>query len=69
MEGDGLEVGHLQRVVRRDDEAEMVAVVLGPLCKILGVDVITARTEQPGLLPVTGDAVAAQIIKMRRERR
>jgi hypothetical protein len=69
LAGEALEVGHFQRVVRRDDEAEMVAVVLGTLGEILGVDVIAARTEQPGLLPVTGDAIAAQIIEMRRERR
>ena len=42
--GEGLEVCHLDRVLRRDDEAEMVPVVLGALGEGLG----DRRLRSPG---------------------
>ncbi len=65
--GEGLEVGHLHGVVGRDDEAEMMPVILAPLSERLRVGVIGTRSEQPGLLPVPGDALAAQIAEVGRK--
>ena len=67
--GEGFEVGHLHGVLGRDDEAEMMPVVLAPLGEGAAVDVVALRPEQPGLLSVPGDALAAQIVEMGRERR
>src|SRR3546814_20691025 len=50
--GEGAQVRHLQRVVRRDDEPKMVAIIFAALGKFLRVEVIAARAEQPGLLPI-----------------
>src|SRR3546814_10429648 len=56
--GEGAQVRHLQRVVRRDDEPKMVAIIFAALGKFLRVEVIAARAEQPGLLPIPGNALA-----------
>ena len=66
--GEGSEVGHLQRVVGRDDEAEMMPVVLAALGEGAGIRVFASRPEQTGLLPVSGHALAAQIVEMLRQR-
>src|SRR3546814_6994926 len=66
--GEGAQVRHLQRVVRRDDEPKMVAIIFAALGKFLRVEVIAARAEQPGLLPIPGNALAAQIAEMGRGR-
>jgi hypothetical protein len=47
----------------------MVAVLFGALGEGLGVGIIGVRAEQPGLLPVPGDALAPEIAEMRSERR
>ncbi len=52
LAGEALEVGHLRRVLWRDDEAEVMAVVLAPLREGLGIGVLSLRAEQPRLLPV-----------------
>jgi len=67
--GEGFEVRHFQRVVGRDDEAEMVAVVLAALGEGASIRLFLSRPEQPRLLAVAGHPVAAQIIEMRAERR
>ena len=46
-----------------------MAVLLAPLGEGLGVGVLGLRTEQPGLLPVPGDALAPEIAEMGGERR
>ena len=66
--GEGFEVRHVHGVLRRDDEAEMVAIVAATLGEGAALDLIRLRPEQPGLLSVTGHALAAQIIEMGRER-
>ena len=66
---EALEVGHLHGVVGRDDEAEMMPVVLAPLREGLRIGIVGAGTEQPRLLSVPGDALAPQIVEMGRERR
>lgn len=65
--GEGAQVGHLDRIVRRDDEAEMMAVVLAALGKGLCIGVACLGPEEPGLLPVLGDAFTAQIGEMGRQ--
>ncbi|CAM5612877.1 hypothetical protein MAUB1S_10412 [Mycolicibacterium aubagnense] len=63
------EVGHLDGVVGRDDEAEMMAVLLAPCREGLGIGVVDFGAEQPGLLSIPGDAFAAQIAQVGGERR
>jgi len=67
--GEAAQVRHLQGVVRRDDEAEMMAVILAAAGEILRVHFLATRTEQVRLFPIPGDALAAQIIEMSAERR
>ena len=69
LAGEALEVGHLRRVLGRDDEAEMMAILLAPLGEGLGIGILGLRTEQPRLLPVPGDALAPEIAEVGRERR
>jgi hypothetical protein len=69
LAGEGLEVGHLGRVLGRDDEAEVVAVVPGTIGECLGVGVLGLRSEQPGLLPIPGDPLAPEIGEVGGERR
>ena len=66
--GVSLEVGHVGGVLRRDDEAEMMPVALAALREVPRVHLVVLRPEQPGLLPVAGHAVPAQIIEVRAER-
>ena len=54
LAGEALEVGHLRRVLGRDDEAEMVAVLLAPLGEGLGVGILRLRAEQPAPSPRPG---------------
>jgi hypothetical protein len=45
--GEGAEVSHLSRVLRRDRESEMMPIILAPLCKCLGVCLLRGRAEHP----------------------
>src|SRR5579885_3215131 len=65
--GEPLEVRHIDRVIRRHDEAEMVAIVGAALREGLGIGLVGAGTEEPRLLSVPGDALAPQIAEMGRE--
>src|SRR3546814_9463147 len=47
LEGEGLEVGHLWRVLGRDDEPEMMPVVLSPLGEGLGIELGRAHACTP----------------------
>src|SRR6185437_7822420 len=58
---EGLEVADLRRVLRRDNEAEVVAVVLAAFREAALVGVIAGRIEHPRRCSVTGDAVALEI--------
>ena len=69
LAGEALEVGHLGGVLGRDDEAEMMAVILAALGEGLRIGVVGLGSEQPRLLAVPGDALAPQIAEMGRERR
>lgn len=63
------EVGHIRRVLGRDDEAEMVAVILTALREGLGIGILDVGAEQVGLLPVTGHALAPEITEVSGQRR
>ena len=69
LAGEALEVGHLRRVLGRHDESEMVTVLLAPLGEGLRVRVLRLGAEQPGLLPVPGDALAPEVAEMGSKRR
>ncbi len=66
---EGFEIRHLERVVGRDDEAEMVPVVAAALGEGPPVGGLRLRPEQTRLLPVPGHALAAEVIEMRAQRR
>src|SRR3546814_10711127 len=59
----------LRRVLGRDDEPEMMPVVLSPLGEGLGIGRLRLRPEQLRLLPVPGDALALQVVEVGGERR
>lgn len=67
--GEGPEIGHVDGIVGRDDESEMVAIVLTPLREGLRIGVVTARSEEMGFLSITGHALAAQIVEVGGKRR
>ena len=58
---EGPEVGHLRRVLGRDDEPEMVSVILAPLGEGALVGRIGPGVEHAGVRAVPGDALALQI--------
>lgn len=66
---ESFEIGHLAGVLGRDDEAEMMPVVLAAIREGRVVSAVTAGIEHHRLLTVTGDAVALQIGKMGGQRR
>src|SRR5690606_27818595 len=68
---------HIRRVLGRDNEAEMMPVILAALGEGTYVHVVAFRAEHPRLfvlLPIahfvrgTGHAIAAQVIEVRAER-
>src|SRR5690606_21043888 len=67
--GEGSEVRHVGRVVRRDNETEMMPVVAAAFGEGADIGILGSRPEQPRLFPVTGHAVTAQIVEMGSERR
>ena len=67
--GEGFEVRHVHGVLGRDDEPEMMPVLVAALGEGAAVHLVALRPEQTGLLAVTGHALAAQVAEMRRERR
>ena len=68
LTGEALEVAEIRRVLRRDDETEMMPIFLATLSECLGIGVFRLRTEQPRLLSVPGYAVAAQVAEMSAKR-
>jgi len=62
--GEGFEIGHLQRVVGRYNEAEMVPVALAALGEGARVRILGLRPEQVGLLSIAGYALATEIVEM-----
>ena len=66
---EGFEIRHLERVVGRDDEAEMMPVIAAALGEGPRVGSLRLRPEQTRLLPVPGHTVTAQVIEMRAQGR
>src|SRR3546814_8490781 len=54
----------LGAILRRDNEAELVAVAIGPLQESLAVDLISIRTIEHAALALAGRAVTLQITKV-----
>nr|WP_275398511.1 hypothetical protein [Novacetimonas hansenii] len=67
--GVALEVGHIRRVLGRDDETEMVTVVLAAFGERLRVGIVDAGTKQPRLFTILRHALPAQVTQMGGERR
>ena len=59
--GESPKVGHVACVLGRDDEAEMVAVVLAAFCESGAVSAVAAGIEHLGSLAAAGHAVALQV--------
>ena len=61
LAGEDLEVGHLSRILRRHDEAEVVAVIFASFSEGALIDGIGPCIEHTGIYAITGDAVALEI--------
>ena len=58
---EGLEVGHLAGILRRDDEPEMMAIVLAPFRESRAIGTVAAGIEHLGPLATTRHSIALQI--------
>jgi hypothetical protein len=67
--GEGLQVGHIAGVLRRDNEPEMVTVVLAAFGKRRAIGAVAAGIKHLGPLTTPGHAIALQIREMGRQRR
>jgi hypothetical protein len=65
---ESLHVGKWGRIIRRENEPEMMPVALASLSEGLMIAIVALGTEHPGLFAVLGHAVAAEIGKMRGKR-
>jgi hypothetical protein len=59
--GEGPEVGHFQCIIWRDDEAEVMPIILAALSKSRGIDPVTISTEHLRPLTITRDTFAAEV--------
>ena len=59
LAGECLEVHHFGSVLWRDDESEMMPVVLAALAELFRIQIVAARPEQACLLSVPGYTLAA----------
>ncbi len=66
--GEGFEVAHLAGILRADDEAEMVPVILAAPREASAVHPVLIGAEQNALVAVAGDAFALQIVEMTGQR-
>ena len=62
--GKGAQILEIARVLRRDDEPEMMPVVFAARRKSAPVEIIAFRPEQVGVAPVLTDAIALQVAEM-----
>ena len=69
LAGELPEVRHVDGILWRDDEAEVMPIVLAAFRKIPRVYIVRLRPEQAALLVIAGNAVAAQVIQVTGERR
>src|SRR3546814_2600036 len=59
--GEGADIGQLAAILRRDNEAEMVAVVGAAFREAVAIGFIAVGIEQLGVAVVAGDSIALQI--------
>ena len=67
--GEGFEIGHVDGVLGRDDEPEMVPIVGAAFGEILDIGIVGSGTEHASVLAVTGYTFASQIGEVSGERR
>ena len=58
---EGSQVDHLSRILRRNDETEVVAIFLTSLSESALIDGVGSRIEHAGPLAVAGDAIPLQV--------
>lgn len=66
---EGAQVAHIVRILRRDDEAEVVPVVLAALGKAVPIGLVGRGIEHPAMRSVARRSLALNIVDMTRERR
>jgi len=66
--GECLQVGHLGRILRRNDEAEVMPIVVAALRESSDISPVLLGIEHVRLLAVEGDTVALQVRDMSCER-
>jgi hypothetical protein len=69
VSGEGAQIGHLESIVRRNDEPEMMPVTGAPLSEGASVAILPIGVEHARRLTLLGDAIALEIAQVRRERR
>ena len=69
LAGEDLEVVHLSRILRRHDEAEVVAVVFASISEGALIGRFGPCIEHTGIYAITGDAVALEVSDVLCERR
>ncbi len=62
---EGAKVGKLNSIIGRDDEAKVMAVALASFCESARIRLVAGPVKHFPRRAVAGDAVAAQIRKMR----
>src|SRR5215468_10798146 len=67
--GEGLEIGHLGSILRRNDEAEVMPIVMSAPREICGFGPDFRGAEHMGLLAVTGRAITLKVGNVGGERR
>ena len=67
--GESFDIREFAGVFGRDNEPEMMPVLLAPLSESLMIDIIALSAEHPGRIAILGHAVAAEIGEMGGKRR
>jgi hypothetical protein len=67
--GKRVQIGQLESIVGRDDEAEMMPIIGAPVGEVPGVTILPIGVEHARGLAVFGDALAAEVAQVRRKRR
>jgi hypothetical protein len=67
--GESLDIGEFRRVFGRDNEPEMMAVLVALLSESLMIDIVALGVEYPGWIAILGHAIAAEIGEMGVQRR
>ena len=65
--GEGLQVGHVAGILWRDDESEMMPVIIAALSESRAIGAVAARIEHLGALTTPAHTVTLQIREMGRQ--